>query len=779
MRLLHYELKKIWGSRYVFLFMSLAFFLNLLLLFIITSPAKGVNSAHAYNIIIQKMCKMDEKGKSNFVYQELSRAQQVYQLANNIKAGLSLETALSLIGAQEWDEAEVRTALQPIYTNSLKNDYVFLKKISLELSVLNNYENLLDLIDKRANKLQSISIFSSDQNTYEKLSIIKYQKEYQKLHDLQITFYPQFGIYSATSSHLTDIVIIVWVFFLASLLRHEKDTQMLKYIHTLPNGRAKTALIKIIAINLSVFCSTILLYGSNLLYCKILYGLGPLCRSIQSVPAFNQSTLQITVGEYLILYLLIKSFVAIIIGDLVMLVIILPRTPYWGYLILLSLFLSQAIIHQIIPGSSKWNYLKYFNVISMLKVNDSIGAYQLVNCFGTPISVRTLHFIYGVIMLIITKFGFMIAFCRLNENTKESKNGHSKNKPYNLGITGYEFYKQLKMYGGFSVLFLYLVIQLYSAFSYTSEITLLEQYYKEYSTFLTGPITKETISSFQEKWTEIQPIIKIEWEYKNKIIDYQTYTELIRANLPLQYKYLALSRIKESLINGVKRPRTSILYESGWLHFLGIEEFDAQRESLLITILCVAGLSYGFFFVLSIGIQQYFATMPKGRRELWKGRKKFVDLFCLIIALESFLASFIQSLMCGGLHQGLAPVYSINVFSWMPELPLVFLFLLIFSSRFVAIRMLGGIIVLISSFVHKPITSLFLSFASLSFTLLLSYWEYPQMKWLSIFPMIDSGRIISQSNQWGGIIASSFICIASIYLCNYICEKEHMKAALS
>ena len=28
MRLLHYELKKIWGSRYVFLFMSLAFFLR-------------------------------------------------------------------------------------------------------------------------------------------------------------------------------------------------------------------------------------------------------------------------------------------------------------------------------------------------------------------------------------------------------------------------------------------------------------------------------------------------------------------------------------------------------------------------------------------------------------------------------------------------------------------------------------------------------------------------------------------------------------------------------
>ena len=372
------------------------------------------------------------------------------------------------------------------------------------------------------------------------------------------------------------------------------------------------------------------------------------------------------------------------------------------------------------------------HAISMLKVNDSVGTYQLVNCFGVPVSVRAIHLIYGAIMLITTEGGFILAFGRAKENIKESKNVPSKRRIYKLGITGYELYKQLKLYGGFSILFLYLIIQLYSAFGYASEITLLEQYYKEYSTSLTGPITEQTITSFQEKWAEVQPIIKLEWDYKNKVIDYQTYTELIRANMPLQYKYQALSRIKGNLISAENRPRTAILYEPGWLHFLGVEKFDAQRESLLITILCVAGLAYGFSNEKSVGIQQYFATMSKGRKDFWKARKRFVDLFSLIIALESFVAPFIQSLMSSGLPQWFAPVYSISVFSWMPEFPLIFLFLLIFLSRFVAIRVMCGIIVLISCFVHKPITALFLSFAALDFTLLLSYWEYPQMKWLSI-----------------------------------------------
>lgn len=779
MRLLHYELKKIWKSRYAFLFTCLALFLNLFLMFIITSPSKGVNSVHAYHTLKENIQEMDEKNKSDFIYQELSEAQQAYQLTTSVEAGLSLDKAFALIGRYNWDESTLCTLLQPVYTNSLKDDYLFLKKVSLELSVLNNYTKLLDGIDERANKLQSISIFSSAPNTYEKLSILKYQKEYQKLHGLKIVFFPQFGIYTATSSYLTDVIIIVWVFFFASLLRHERDARLLNYIQTLPNGRTRTALAKIGAINLSVFCSTILLYGSNFLYCEILYDLGPLWRSIQSVPVFNQSTLKISVGEYLFLYLLVKCVVAILIGDFVMLVVFLPQKAHWGYLVLLFFFLTQAITYQVISGSGKWNWLKYFNAISMLKVNDSVGTYQLVNCFGVPVSVRAIHLIYGAIMLITTEGGFILAFGRAKENIKESKNAPSKRRIYKLGITGYELYKQLKLYGGFSILFLYLIIQLYSAFGYASEITLLEQYYKEYSTSLTGPITEQTITSFQEKWAEVQPIIKLEWDYKNKVIDYQTYTELIRANMPLQYKYQALSRIKGNLISAVNRPRTAILYEPGWLHFLGVEKFDAQRESLLITILCVAGLAYGFSNEKSVGIQQYFATMSKGRKDFWKARKRFVDLFSLIIALESFVAPFIQSFMSSGLPQWFAPVYSISAFSWMPEFPLIFLFLLIFLSRFVAIRVLCGIIVLISCFVHKPITALFLSFAALDFTLLLSYWEYPQMKWLSIFPMIDSGRLISQSNQWSFVLASSFICVAGIYLCNYICEKEHMRAALS
>ena len=42
-----------------------------------------------------------------------------------------------------------------------------------------------------------------------------------------------------------------------------------------------------------------LLYGVNLAYCGATFGLGPLTRTIQGVPALMRCTMQITVGQYL------------------------------------------------------------------------------------------------------------------------------------------------------------------------------------------------------------------------------------------------------------------------------------------------------------------------------------------------------------------------------------------------------------------------------------------------------------------------------------------------
>ena len=82
--------------------------------------------------------------------------------------------------------------------------------------------------------------------------------------------------------------------------------------------RLQTALAKLGAFALSLLAVLALLYGVNLAYCAATFGLGPLTRTIQSVPALMRCTMQITVGQYLFRFLLAKWAGAFVMGLWVM-----------------------------------------------------------------------------------------------------------------------------------------------------------------------------------------------------------------------------------------------------------------------------------------------------------------------------------------------------------------------------------------------------------------------------------------------------------------------------
>ena len=69
------------------------------------------------------------------------------------------------------------------------------------------------------------------------------------------------------------------------LVRQERDSGLLSLVRSLPGGRLQTALAKLGAFALSLLAVLALLYGVNLAYCAATFGLGPLTRTIQSVPA--------------------------------------------------------------------------------------------------------------------------------------------------------------------------------------------------------------------------------------------------------------------------------------------------------------------------------------------------------------------------------------------------------------------------------------------------------------------------------------------------------------
>ena len=191
---------------------------------------------------------------------------------------------------------------------------------------------------------------------------------YAGLGETTIDYYPQKGLYTAISYAFTDLILLASMLVLALLLvRQERDSGLLSLVRSLPGGRLQTALAKLGAFALSLLAVLALLYGVNLAYCAATFGLGPLTRTIQSVPALMRCTMQITVGQYLFRFLLAKWVGAFVMGLWVMLAALVARRAAAGWAAALAGPLVMFGIRAAIPATSRLNVIKYANLASLLQ----------------------------------------------------------------------------------------------------------------------------------------------------------------------------------------------------------------------------------------------------------------------------------------------------------------------------------------------------------------------------------------------------------------------------
>lgn len=111
-------------------------------------------------------------------------------------------------------------------------------------------------------------------------------------------------------------------------------------------------------------------------------------RTIQSVPALMRCTMQITVGQYLLRFLLAKWAGAFVMGLWVMLAALIAKRAAAGWIGALALPLAMYGIRAAIPATSHLNVIKYANMVSLLQINELLGNYRNLFWFGSPISLQ-------------------------------------------------------------------------------------------------------------------------------------------------------------------------------------------------------------------------------------------------------------------------------------------------------------------------------------------------------------------------------------------------------
>ena len=500
MSLFFAELRKVWGGRVFPALLAILAASNLLLLWIGTRPTAKQPPASAYRAVGAELSDktMEEKGAYlHNKYTEIESLVKIGQYYRELAYGGYGLTQYRQDNAAMFDayEQEYTDKTYTLFTDNLNTEYRLFSQLQSEYDTVAAYNDFLDGVQTKAAQLSGISIFQNDRTGYDLKNIELTAQVYAGLTDTPIEYYPQKGLYTAISYAFTDLILLAAMLLLALILvRQERDSGLLSLIRSLPGGRLKTAIAKLAAFAASLLVVLMVLYGVNLAYCSALFSLGPMSRTIQSVPALMRCTMQITVGQYLLRFLLAKWAGAFVMGLWVMLAALIAKRAAAGWVGALALPLAMYGIRTAIPTTSHLNVIKYANMVSLLQTNELLGNYRNLFWFGNPVSLPLVEWLTAAVFggSLFVAFCTVFAKAQLLPAAKHSFALPFSRKTRATSVTHEEGRKLLLMNGAAVFLAAFLVFGIYQGVTAESYIDADEIYYAYYMKHISGPWSEES-----------------------------------------------------------------------------------------------------------------------------------------------------------------------------------------------------------------------------------------------------------------------------------------------
>lgn len=774
-RLVTAELRKVWRSRFFLLAFAVLLGANLFLLWFGTGRTPGNVPAAAYRTLERALAGQSMEEMDAFLHGELHRVEALSHIDSILRAeawngGNRDETARQRYAADFAQYGEVYQAGGYLrYGKTLAQEYRFLKTIMLEFEQVSGYEAFLDSIDTKAKQLSSISIFAESESGYDLANIEATAAAFAGMRGIPIQYYPQKGLMTALDFALTDVVAVFAMLLIATVLvRTERDNGLLALVRCTPAGRGKTAAAKLAAFGLSLAAVLLCLYGVNLAYCGGLYGLGPLTRTIQSVPGLMRSTWKLTVGQYLGCFLLTKWAAAFLCGVWVMLAMLWARRLLSGALGALAFLGANLLVRSVIPATSSLNVLKYANLASLLRTNELLGGYRNLYWFGRPVPLLLVECVAAGLFAALFVGGFYRVFARKYFTAARHRSRTRRwGRPLRATTPGRtEWFKLLVLQGGAVLLVLFAGLQSYTAVTTESYIDADEIYYRYYMKGVEGAPTQEKLDWLKEQNEEFRPIYQLNAALSAGRITAQEYQSMSMAYGNLQQKMGVFGRVVSQWKSLWDKPRTQMVYETGWLKLFDAADTQDVQDALWAALLCALCFSGFFAMEQQTGMGKVLGVTPLGREHTVRVKWRVALAVSGVLTVLSLLPRFWVVLRDYGLGAWTAPVYSIAQYGRTAEIPLFMMAGLLALSRFAAIFTMACGTLALSQRIGNTFGALFASLLLFALPPLLSLAGLTGAKWCSVYLPFHLCALLAES---GGTVLVIFLLV----LCGvcYCCRE--------
>ena len=717
-----------------------------------TRPTANQPPAAAYRAVGADLAAQssDMAAKGDFLHGKLDETESLLRLENyyrNLAYGNSVtlqyyrEQNADLFDA--WEQT-YHDKTYTLYTDSLSLDYALLSQLVSEYDTVAGYGDFLDSVQTKAGQLAGISIFQNDETGYDLKNIEVTAAVCAGLGETAIDYYPQKGLYTAISYAFTDLILLVSMLVQALLLvRQERDSGLLSLVRSLPGGRLQTALAKLGAFALSLLAVLALLYGVNLAYCAATFGLGPLTRTIQSVPALMRCTMQITVGRYLLRFLLAKWAGAFVMGLWVMLAALTARRAAAGWIGALALPLAMYGVRAAIPATSHLNVIKYANLVSLLQTNELLGNYRNLFWFGTPIGLPLVEWTAAVFYGALFAAAFCTVFARA-QLLPAAKRGlvlGLTRRTKATSVIKEEGRKLFVLNGAAVFLAAFLAFGVYQGVTSESYIDADEIYYAYYMKHISGPWTAESRDWLTAQGEEFAPMLAVQ----RRVARGELSNEAMLAYGALQQKYNIYQQVVQNNINYYlkEHPGAWLVYESGYKKLFGFSGTADVQDTLWAGLLCALCFSGLFAMERKGGMETVLRATPLGRRATVRAKQRQSDAAALLIAAGTALPHLWQVLRDYGLPALLAPAMSISELEAVPKfITLSDLLLFWLICRFAACLCMSRITLWLGQKLGNLLPALFISAVAYCLPALLSLSGMKNgIEWLGFYPLFHAAAL--------------------------------------
>ena len=601
-----------------------------------------------------------------------------------------------------------------------------LRKLNRQAAVLQSYEDWLAEIEERAKRQERISIFQRE-DPFSDRNARKTAEDFADLKGVSPVLINSGGFLAGISFAGTDGMVLGLLFYMAFFWFYREKEQGLTAL-LLPQARGRTPLAaaRLLALFLGSICVNLTFWGENLLLSCLQYG-APVWRSpIQSVEGYENCVLQVTVGEYLMVFLACKILISFLIAQIFVFFCLRFRR---SALIFLAAGLLMALPLALCQSGDGRFVFQYINLIPLLQVNPVFQTYFNLNLFSWPVNRIPLSLgavaVLTVLFLAADLYGFG---CQKPSSVNSKRKRREKTLPGfpRGGLLGQEVYKCLIMQKGLLMIMIFAALQGYLFFQEGEYPGADEIYYQQYMEQLSGPVTDGKLAWLRRENARLRSWEKTLEEgrrkYENHEMEEGEWNALLQTVQSNTRSSAAFSRVTVRLLYLKEYGKRTgenpgFVYETGYesLAGLGKEGYDIDmKQGIWLLVISIALCSGIFTVEFSDGMIRLLGGTVRGRMETANRKLLLLTTLSALLFLTTYLPDLIKILQTCGLpklHTSCGAIPSMASFPMKLWQYLALLYLLRYLFYFCILLMIAALSVWLKDTVKTmAVASLFFLF---------------------------------------------------------------------